>query len=167
MKFLALLFFLLPSLLFSQFLEEEDIDIFAENIEEIGTLIFFASQSDSNNDEWTNYLELMSVPYSISYNSVESFNNYFQSLLTCTVPDELENLFGEIGWHKNGHQKFVVIIHGLTLLFTKTNMEKYEQNVSFPERYNLIIGILETFDAMDLQIIEINAEKISNLMSHK
>jgi hypothetical protein len=163
-KFLIILFLFFPSVLYSQYLEQKDIDLFIKNSREIGLLIKNKIML-TRNDEWRNYKELMNIPPSVIYENIESFNYYFQIFLNCEIPNELENLFLKIGWENNGHKKYVVIMNIFSLLLMRKsmemNMERNKTENLFPqERYLLVIDILKTFNAADLNLINTNLDEI-------
>ena len=138
--FLLLLF---PALLYSQYLEQGDINIFIQNQSEIWDLLEDRLNS-SNSGDWTDYtneLKVILKNYRF-YSGFTDFSGNFRVFLSIATPNELETIFNNIGWKNNGQKKFWVIFFGFSLVHEKRNYEyDYDEKELFPERYVLILDI--------------------------
>jgi hypothetical protein len=166
MKFLIILFFLVPSSLFSQYLEYEDIDIFINNKENYENFIveFISIENGKiiyENDDWENYFNTLNIIPSDNddgsiYMGVSDIAG-FQAFFDCDVPIELEKFFKNIGWENNGNKKFWIISIGFYLLL-KTGIMR--ESGSVDGEYQLYMNILEIFNEYDLEIIRENIYRL-------
>jgi hypothetical protein len=173
MKFLIILFFLIPPSLFSQYLEYNDIDIFINNKKNYENFIIkFISIENGKltykNDDWKNYFDTLNIISSdnedgsiyMGISDIAGFHAFFN----CDVPNELETFFNDIGWESNGNKKFWIISIGF-ILSVKTKIMM--QNDSLDNEYELYMSILETFHEYDLEIIDTNTYRLLMAWYHE
>ena len=166
MKYLLLLFMLIPNVLFSQILNQGDIDIWTENIAKFGEIL--DEHIFSEDDDWENYIGTFLRMKSISVNDTDDFINYFQTFLDYKVPNELEVFFRSIGWENNGHKKFFTVFFGFYSLMVKQSLERigeyYSDDFFMKEKNEQINKILSLFNKDDLEIINDNISVIMELL---
>jgi hypothetical protein len=140
---------LIPNVLFSQILNQNDIDICADNAEEFGNVLY--EYQNSKDNDWINYLEIIQQMGFVPADA-DSLKNYFQMLLNFKVPDELEVFSGRIGWESDGHRKFFTILLGAYFLNFKQSLLYLEE-----DNFNDIVNeMLSLFNEDDLEIINNN-----------
>jgi hypothetical protein len=144
-------------------ISKNDIDIFIKCYDEIAWFMVNTEKSNNYDNDWKQYFELTPIPFK-GTDSIESFNNYFQTLLNLKVPKELELVFEEKGWQNNGHEKYWIICHGFTFIHWKKDFEEKGWDKTLPDRYLLIKNLLELFNSSDVNIIDKNYERISNML---
>jgi hypothetical protein len=151
---------LIPDVLFSQILDQNDIVIWVENSEKFWDVL--EENLDSEDNDWKNYLELEIIlqPASVSNYDADSYIDYFHAFLDCKVPGELEDFFRSIGWGVDGHKKYFSIIFGFYFLTFKQSPEYLEE-----DNFNDIVNeMLLLFNEDDLEIIENNGAGIIDLL---
>jgi hypothetical protein len=136
---------LIPNVLFSQILNQNDIDIWVDNTEEFGNIL--DEYKNNKDNDWENYLNLVNQVNYFFANDVDGFKDYFQALLDCKVPNELKVFFRSIGWENDGHKKFWTILFGSFSLAFKQIFEDIGDNNNFINEF------LSLFDKDDLEII--------------
>ena len=154
-RYFTILFLIISAPLFSQYLEEGDIQIYVNNKEKIENFIvdfvFFNEKEELTymDDDWKKYIETVSE---ISYYSSESFTQQFQNILNCKVPSELEEFFRNIGWPNNGHKKLFTIstIFAIVIKINKSDM--------YDNQYYVLTEILYSFNEFDVEIINENID---------
>jgi hypothetical protein len=138
-KAIILLLLFVPLAVFSQYLKPDDIDIFLDNLD----MINFTYLEDD--PEWERYIEMGDrIIEDIEAGDIESFGLHLVEYLDYKVPKNLEKVFREIGWERNGQGKMYTIFFGAMLLEAGS------------ESFLLI------FDSSDLNIIGTNFEKIKD-----
>ena len=176
---LCMIFISLPSIIYSQYLEPEDINVFINGYVQIKNTIDEHS-GDRESDDWIKYNELKNSfstveggyergPVNYIFNAIE--RNY-RELLDCKVPQELETILRSTGWETSGHKKYITITFGWGFLYAVKEMEEEINNMPrwvfklFIEKYYLeMLNILKMFNEHDLNIIRTRMEEITNVMN--
>ncbi|MDR2072284.1 MAG: hypothetical protein LBP60_02480 [Spirochaetaceae bacterium] len=146
---------LFPALLYSQYLESGDVDIFINNFEAIGEII--GEHTDDETTEWQTYEEIglefgeSLVNLFESAGQFSDFKMQYRRLIDCTIPGDLENLFRTIGWQNNGHQKFWTLLLGGAFWLAKNDDSLFATGMK--DKSQTIDMVLKLFSQQDLHII--------------
>jgi hypothetical protein len=174
-----MIFIFLPFIIYSQYLEPGDVDIFINEYAQIKHILD-EHRSDKEDGDWIKYNGLTDAFQTISEEYIKKptnnkmFNDtkrHYQEMLDCKVPWELERVFRTIGWNIDGNKKFLSITLGWGFLYGVKEMEKETSKIPelmyklFVEKYYLgMLNILKLFNEHDLDIINVRMEEIRNLM---
>jgi hypothetical protein len=153
---------LIPNVIFSQILNQSDIDIWVENIIKFADTIDEHDVNTKDND-WENYLNMIYRMESAFNYDADRFNDYYQTFLDIKVPDELEVFLRSIGWEKDGHRKFFTIFFSAHFLYFKRSLlfiGENNLNDFYTEKFIQINNILSLFNKDDLEIINNNLAAI-------
>jgi hypothetical protein len=155
--------FIIPQLLYSQYLEPKDIDIFINGYEQLENVITENLTDDTDDIVWIDYehsveegVWFISVLYLLNDEEFNKYKQIFNDLFNAKVPGELEKVFKLIGWETNGHKKFWTILLGSVYVSAKKEMSG-----SFLEIINSREP--ELFNINDLEIINMRLDDINGL----
>ena len=177
---LYMTFIFLPSILYSQYLELGDIDIFMNGYTQIKTILD-EYKDDKEDRDWVTYNGLTDAFSKSSEEYIKSptnkkFNDLqrqYLEILNCKTPYELENIFKTSGWKSDGNKKFLTIILGWGFLYVSEEMEKQTKDIPkvifklFIEKYSVgISNVLKIFNEHDLDIINVYTEEIEKIVNN-
>jgi hypothetical protein len=174
-----MIFIFLHSIIYSQYLESGDVDIFINEYTQIKNILD-EHKSDKEDEDWVKYNSLMDAFQTTSEEYIKKptnnkmFNDikrHYQEMLDCKAPWELERVFRTTGWNIDGNKKFLTITLGWGFLYGVKELEKETSNIPkaiyklFVEKYYLgMLNVLKLFNEHDLDIINIRMEEIKHFM---
>jgi hypothetical protein len=166
MKYILILVFLFCSVgIFSQQLEQNDIDIFIKGYKQIDRTV----KEISNTSEWTEYNDLgvNCLHYisgifeeNITGDYIEELKEACAEFINYGVPDRLENTFVTIGWANGGQKKLATLTIGMFFFIVKERMEDNLNQTALEQAYQKILAVL---NRQDFDIINNRFEDLKKL----
>jgi hypothetical protein len=178
MKKITLLFLVcLTFPVYSQYLEQRDIDIFFNNIETFDSA--FGAMPDQGDPVWERYQEtgerltnqfmrlLQSPGSEIGLDGgeaeVERFKILLDEFFSLEVPTSIEASFKQAGWEKNGNKKMFTLLFGVSICVL---YEEFENRTDFgPENpaAKTLSSMKGIFAPSDWEILMANFERFKDL----
>jgi hypothetical protein len=132
---ICIIFSIMSFTAYTQYLTRNDINIFIKEYDGLIETYEQPSSDAENNKIWKNYYLNFSIAIDSLHpgyyfmatkepNLIEKLfdtykNTYLELMNYKNIPKELNDAFKNIGWKKNGNKKFITIIFGYHLLYTK------------------------------------------------
>jgi hypothetical protein len=177
-KYLGAIFIFLPSVIYSQYLEMEDINIFINGYVQIKNIVD-EHRDDGEDADWIKYDELMDTFSTVAEEYIKKQTNNkfnelkgkYQEIINCKTPQKLENIFQKIGWETDGNKKYLTITMCWGFLYAVKEMERETDDIPkwifklFVEKYYLgLLNVLKIFNEEDLNIINMYTEEIEDII---